>query len=141
MMQSLRGLEAGEYMGCKKIKLSSKLEEIPVALFDLWESVEFLDLSENCLSSLPEEFSRLQKLQVLFCSNNHFKEYPPILSRLKSLRMVAFKSNGMCHISEDSLGSSLRWLILTNNSIAELPHVSFSTRKRESSKTDCEVNR
>lgn len=109
----------------KKIKIADGLTEFPVEVLQAAQTLEILDLSDNELSSLPAEFSKLQQLKVFFCSNNKFSTYPKVLSRLPKLAMVAFKNNGMLEIPEDALGKNLRWLILTNNDLSHLPNVSF----------------
>lgn len=132
-MQNLQDLITGKYSGTKKIKLSCDLQELPTELFDLQSSLESLDLSNNSLVRLPDEFRLLQRLKILFLSDNDFREYPQVLSQIPSLEMIAFKNNGMEHIPENSFGANLRWLILTNNKIAALPEARLSNQLLRSS--------
>ncbi|RFU33785.1 hypothetical protein B7463_g2551, partial [Scytalidium lignicola] len=119
-MQSLQGLKSGEYRGAKKLKLCCGLSGFPKEIFDLSDSLEILDLSGNPLSELPEDFSSLRNLKVAFFSDCKFKIFPN-LSQCPVLEMVAFRGNEMARIPEDVLPPKLRWLILTNNAIKELP--------------------
>jgi Leucine-rich repeat (LRR) protein len=78
-----------------------------------------LDLTGNQLSELPDD-GRMQKLRILFCSNN-FTELPEVLGRCPALTMVGFKANRIATVPAASLPARLRWLILTDNEIETLP--------------------
>ncbi|KAI0155398.1 serine/threonine protein kinase [Hypoxylon sp. FL1284] len=104
-----------------KFKLSQPLNRFPLHVFDLAGSLEHLDLSGTGLSTLPEDFCRLQKLRIAFFSNCNFSVFPSQLAACPWLEMVAFRANEMTAVPEDSLPPRLRWLILTNNRIATLP--------------------
>jgi hypothetical protein len=119
--QTLDGLRSGEYKGIKKLKLSASLNTFPSEILSLFDSLEILDLSNNPLSSLPNDFSRLHKLKIAFFSDCKFTTFPPQLAKCRSLEMIAFKNNHMTAIPLDSFPRKLRWLILTNNEIEELP--------------------
>jgi Protein kinase domain len=81
-----------------------------------------LDLSGQGLSTLPDGMDRaLPNLSILFLSNNAFAQMPAVIGSLPSLQMVAFKSNGLSSIHPDALQSPLRWLILTDNQLTEIP--------------------
>jgi hypothetical protein len=80
-----------------------------------------LDLSGNALSTLPEDFTRLHRLRVLFMSNNQFERMPEVLGRCPNLSMVGFRANGMRELPAESLPPKLRWLILTDNALESLP--------------------
>ncbi|KAK1971650.1 serine/threonine protein kinase [Colletotrichum sublineola] len=122
-MQDLETLKNGGYrrQGLQKLKLTKPLNEFPLEILDLADTLEHLDLSGSGLSTLPEDFSRLQKLKIAFFSDCHFTVFPEQLAACPELEMVAFRSNGMTTIPESALPSRLRWLILTNNRIGALP--------------------
>lgn len=120
-MHTLDQLNRGELKGVTRLQLSENLSVFPEAIFDLADSLEILDLSNNHLSSLPADFSRLKKLRILFCSNNRFTQLPDILGQCENLEMIGFKSNQITSVSSDSLPTQTRWLILTDNKIASLP--------------------
>ena len=124
-MQSLdhfhQQLQSGALRGARQLKLCCSLTEFPSAIYQLADSLESLDLSGNQLSALPEDFTRLKKLRILFASNNAFTELPPVLGRMPQLEMVGFKACKIAEVPAQSLPPLLRWLILTDNQIRQLP--------------------
>ncbi|MEG0558001.1 MAG: leucine-rich repeat-containing protein kinase family protein [Comamonas sp.] len=124
-MQSLdhfhQQLQSGALRGARQLKLCCGLTEFPSAIYQLADSLESLDLSGNQLSALPEDFTRLKKLRILFASNNPFTTLPPVLGRMPQLEMVGFKACQITEVPAQSLPPLLRWLILTDNQIEQLP--------------------
>ncbi|MBE5317689.1 protein kinase [Pedobacter sp. MR2016-19] len=120
-MQNLLALQSGELKGAVSLKLSENLTEFPREIFELADTLEVLDLSFNKLSALPVDFCRLTKLKIFFCSENLFTVLPEVLGDCPSLDIVGFKSNRIEMVPPKSINPNLRWLILTNNNIAELP--------------------
>ncbi len=120
-MQTLHQLLSGELIGSSKIQISCGLNDFPRELFELQDTLEFLDLSGNNLSQLPEDFGNFKKLKILFISNNKFKVFPKVVANCPSLTMIGFRSNQMEEILEDSFPLKLQWLILTDNKIEKLP--------------------
>ncbi|WP_111638319.1 leucine-rich repeat-containing protein kinase family protein [Marinomonas shanghaiensis] len=120
-MHTLDQLNRGELKGVVRLQLSDNLTTFPEAIFDLADSLEILDLSNNKLSELPADLSRLTKLRIVFCSNNCFTHLPEALGRCENLEMIGFKSNQITRVSSDSLPTLTRWLILTDNKITSLP--------------------
>ncbi|MGJ8647292.1 MAG: protein kinase [Marinomonas colpomeniae] len=121
ILQTLEKLKKGELQGITRLQLSENLTNFPDAIFDLADSLEILDLSNNHLSQLPDDLHRLTELRILFCSNNRFTELPSILGQCKKLEMIGFKTNQIRHVSSASLPDQTRWLILTDNQIEALP--------------------
>ncbi|MEO0003953.1 MAG: hypothetical protein RLZZ22_1645 [Pseudomonadota bacterium] len=58
---------------------------------------------------------------MLFCSDNPFTELPEVLGRCEQLEMVGFKSCRIETVAGAALPARLRWLILTDNRIEQLP--------------------
>ncbi|NWE74801.1 leucine-rich repeat-containing protein kinase family protein [Pseudomonas yamanorum] len=121
-MDTLAQLKAGQLAGIKRLDLRCGLTEFPREIFDLADSLEILNLTGNALSSLPDDLHRLPHLRVLFCSENAFTELPECLGQCAQLSMIGFKSNRISHVPAAALPPLLRWLILTDNCITELPN-------------------
>ena len=120
-MDTLDQLRAGQLAGSTRLDLACGLSEFPREIFDLADSLEILNLSGNALSQLPDDLHRLTRLRVLFCSDNLFTELPACLGQCSSLTMVGFKANRITQVPGSALPPLLRWLILTDNCIGELP--------------------
>ena len=120
-MHTLAQLRSGDLAGLKRLDLSEALAEFPREIFQLADSLEILNLSDNALSELPPDLHRLKHLRVLFCSNNRFTELPTSLGECQQLSMVVFKTNRIEQIPAAALPPNLRWLTLTDNRIETLP--------------------
>lgn len=117
----MEALRAGQLAGSKEVRICAGLEEFPREVLDLADSLEILDLSGNRLHELPDDFSRLRKLRIVFFSQNHFQEFPRVLAQCPDLEMVGLKSCRIGSVQDDALPANLRWLILTDNQLERLP--------------------
>ena len=79
------------------------LLELPADILQYKSTLNFLNLSGNNLSILPDWFQELTELKTIFVAGNLFEEYPSVLGKLSKLYMVSFKSNRITRISENSL--------------------------------------
>ncbi|MFT4938977.1 MAG: hypothetical protein ACI88A_002009 [Paraglaciecola sp.] len=120
-MHTLSQLKSGQLAGIQRLALSEGLTSFPLEILSLADSLEILDLSNNQLSTLPDELKQLHKLRILFASNNNFEVLPEAVGQCENLEMVGFKANKIKQVSGNSLPLKLRWLILTDNSIETLP--------------------
>ena len=120
-MNRLEELHSGALVGAKRVKLACGLEIFPQELFTLADTLEVLDLTDNKLSELPENFGAFKKLKILFLSNNNFSALPIVLAQCPNLSMIGFRNNQIDTVRENSLPLSTRWLILTDNNIENLP--------------------
>lgn len=126
-MHTLKQLRAGELKGIKRLTLSENLTSFPEEIFDLAETLEILDLSDNLLCELPD-LSRLTHLKIAFFSNNRFTSVPSFKG-CEHLYMVGFKSNQIEIFKEDALPETISWLILTDNKLKALPNSIGNLRK------------
>lgn len=120
-MNTLEELKSGKLVGSKKLKLACGLNTFPKEIFELAETLEILDLTDNHLSTLPDNFQILKKLKILFLSNNLFEEVPSVLAKCPALTMIGIRNNHIVTFNEDVLPLSTRWLILTDNKLNKLP--------------------
>ena len=121
-MHTLAQLKSGELQGITRLQLSETLTSFPLEILSLADSLEILDLSNNQLTDLPIEITKLTKLKVFFASNNPFTVFPNTLALCKSLEMIGFKSCQIQHVPENAFPEKLRWLILTDNQVNVLPN-------------------
>ena len=120
-MKTLEQLKSGQLIGSKRLKLAYGLKEFPREIFTLAETLEVLDMTDNQLHTLPDDFGKLKKLKILFMSNNLFEEVPTVLSSCPNLTMIGFRNNHINTMAENALPLSTRWLILTDNLLTSLP--------------------
>ncbi len=120
-MKTLEQLRSGKLIGEKKLVLACGLSEFPQEIFDMAETLEVLDMTDNKLSSLPSNFGKLKNLKILFLSNNLYEEVPTVLADCPKLSMIGFRNNHIKTLSENALPLSTRWLILTDNELKTLP--------------------
>ncbi|QOY52858.1 protein kinase [Candidatus Sulfurimonas baltica] len=121
-MQTLAQLRSGELKGTKQLSLSENLTSFPYEIFELADTLEFLDLSNNSLSHIPAELSSLKKLKIAFFSYNNFTTVPSAFKGCENLYMLGLKANQIEHFDEDILPLSISWLILTDNRLKSLPN-------------------
>ena len=114
-------LLSDDYLQNKRIKLADDLTELPKEIFEYALDVEILDLGNNQLSDLPDDFHRFKNLRILFLTNNRFEHIPPVIAQCENLEMIAFKSNQVKTVPENAFPKKTRWLILTENQIESLP--------------------
>jgi hypothetical protein len=120
-LHTLTELKSGRLAGISRLTLSENLTSFPLEILTLADSLEILDLSNNQLTSLPEDIKQLKKLKVIFASNNFFEALPESLGQCENLEMIGFKANKITSVPAQSLPARLRWLILTDNKISTLP--------------------
>jgi hypothetical protein len=120
-MHTLEQLQSGALDGIRRLDLSCGLRAVPPDVFRLADTLEVLNLSGNQLTSLPPDLPRLHRLKVIFCSDNPFTELPTVLGDCAALQVVGFKACHIVDVHGSALPRALRWLILTDNAIAQLP--------------------
>lgn len=120
-MHTLKQLRSGALSGARYLKLCEDLTHFPNEILTLKETLEVLDLTGNRLRDLPDELAECRRLRIIFCSENAFTRLPEVLGRCPELTMIGFKANRIAEVPAASLPDKLRWLVLTDNRIAELP--------------------
>ncbi|MBR9728036.1 protein kinase [Shewanella intestini] len=122
-MHTLAQLTSGEltHTGLKRLQIAEQLTQFPLEILQLASTLEVLDLSNNRLSSLPDEFAQLTELKILFLSFNCFSEIPAIIAQCPKLEMIGFKANQITYAAENCFPLATRWLILTDNKLTQLP--------------------
>lgn len=111
----------------KLIIYHNVIKYIPEAVFNL-HSLQYLDLRNNQLQSLGKEICFLP-LKILLVSNNRLTSLPEEVGRLDTLTELdaAFNQIGMLPVRMGDL-KNLRTLNLRNNQLVYLPRDFFSLR-------------
>jgi len=93
------------------------------AEFRLLKQLKTLDISNNCITSIPDEcFSGWRQLERLLASGNHLTTLTEKVASLKSLRELDLYSNRLRAIPVEIASlSQLMKLNIANNMIVELP--------------------
>jgi len=74
------------------LDLSNKKINFKEIDFSVFENLEYLKLSNDCLSVLPRGIKNLKKLQVLDISSNKFTELPNDLEEMTHLKELVFNN-------------------------------------------------
>jgi len=120
-LNTLAELKSGALAGAKALTLVEELTSFPKEVYSLADTLERLDMTNNQLSTLPDDFYQLKNLKILFLSNNNFTELPAVLAKCPNLSMIGFRNNQIKIVPENALPLTTRWLILTDNALTSLP--------------------
>nr|XP_021192201.2 leucine-rich repeat and death domain-containing protein 1 [Helicoverpa armigera] len=87
---------------------------------DIYKNLKELNLSQNNISSLPDEFGNLMSLETCILSYNHILYLPDTMYKLKKLVTLKLDDNKLCMLPEKLHEiSSLKNLDLYNNNLCE----------------------
>lgn len=120
-MQTLKQLTSGQLIGATELTLREGLTTFPKEVYTLADTLIRLDMTGNMLDALPDDFHILNKLEILFLSNNNFTQLPSVLAKCPNLSMIGFRNNQITSVSQNALPLTTRWLILTDNALTSLP--------------------
>ncbi len=121
-MNTVAELRSGVLAGAKELTLAEELTSFPNEIYTLADTLEQLDMTNNQLTSLPDDFHQLKNLKILFLSNNNFAKLPVVLAKCPQLSMIGFRNNQIDTVPENVLPLTTRWLILTDNALKALPN-------------------
>jgi len=91
-----------------------------VKLNNFWQALQWLSLSCNQLSGLPEGFGQLQALQLLYLSNNQLSSLPAELGQLQELKELYLHNNQLSSLPAELRNlQALQVLDLKHNQLTE----------------------
>ncbi len=104
------------------ILVGNKISSLPKGNLRQFSKLRELDLSDNCISQLPEEISTLSRLSTLRLSGNSLESLPECLSKLKHLRILDASSNPLSSFPGCIIGMhSLQELLLSDVGLENIP--------------------
>ncbi|XP_025082879.1 leucine-rich repeat-containing protein 20-like isoform X2 [Pomacea canaliculata] len=100
------------------------LRRIPAKLATKFPNLTELHLSNNQLSSLPEELRHVAGLTLLDISHNHFEALPQVIYRLEALRKLRAEDNNIKEVNVTRLKaiSSLTEVNFQENPLTDEVH-------------------
>jgi len=104
-------------------KLKRTEGELPSALFDL-SSLNYLEISDTTLSSLPAPIGKLTNLLNLALHRNEIKELPEDINALSKLKFMDVSYNCLTALPSTFSLPQLHTLNLSNNQLESLPDFS-----------------
>ncbi|CDH14756.1 related to Adenylate cyclase [Zygosaccharomyces bailii ISA1307] len=103
-------------MNMTNLSLSkAKLSNLPGELFFELSCLEKLDLSENNLTKLPDEFCLLNKLVHLSAARNKLQKLPSNFSKLRSLKSLDLHSNNIRDFVCNAENLEITYLNISSN--------------------------
>jgi len=106
------------YLGSLSIT-NSNLFYLPKGFY--FETLDFLDLSNNNLINIPSDIFRLINLEVLNLNNNSIKEIPAEISKLINLEVLLLENNKITELPKELLSlEKLKYIRLRNNNLKEI---------------------
>uniref|UniRef100_A0A0N5AV00 Leucine-rich repeat-containing protein 40 n=1 Tax=Syphacia muris TaxID=451379 RepID=A0A0N5AV00_9BILA len=100
------------------------LKNLPEQLFEVTEILRNLDLSQNCIRSLPSTIGTFVNLKQLHLSNNELSALPDDIGLLKKLEVLSLDNNELSTLPDGFVGlSSLAILKLSHNKFVDFPKV------------------
>eukprot|EP01006_Ploeotia_vitrea_P030426 TRINITY_DN62856_c0_g2_i1.p1 TRINITY_DN62856_c0_g2~~TRINITY_DN62856_c0_g2_i1.p1 ORF type:complete len:625 (-),score=36.65 TRINITY_DN62856_c0_g2_i1:1177-3051(-) len=113
-----------EVLGCPNLsKLSlygNMLKEIP-SIREL-RSLTSLNVGENKLVRIPDDWSYLQKLAILSVEHNHIRQFPKSIAKMKNLTTLHVSNNSITDLTPLTLVPSLTHITAAFNELETLPH-------------------
>src|ERR1044072_5459094 len=122
--EAVRKIKAAKKEGSAELSLTGlNLTELPPELFELSNLIR-LQLNDNEITIIPDEFSVFTQLRILWFQNNKITEIPKAICQLFSLQELSLSSNQIS-VLPDAFSdlSNLKKLFLYNNNLGAIPEV------------------
>lgn len=114
--------EIGNLINLEELNPGNKIVEVPPSIGNI-KKLKFLDISDTQIKSLPIEFYNLTNLEYLDLSNNKLSSIDPLISNFKNLRYLDISRNVDITLFDFDLSaiSTLKTLNLSNTKISFIP--------------------
>eukprot|EP01117_Protostelium_nocturnum_P016620 TRINITY_DN6624_c0_g1_i2.p1 TRINITY_DN6624_c0_g1~~TRINITY_DN6624_c0_g1_i2.p1 ORF type:complete len:1223 (-),score=447.26 TRINITY_DN6624_c0_g1_i2:317-3985(-) len=108
----------------------NSFDSIPIRIFETFSNLKELCLSNNRITSVPREISKLSSLKILLLDNNLISDFPDSFFELKNLRILRLSSNRLKRIPQEFVQfQKLESLHANNNLIDQVPEHVYSLPK------------
>jgi len=105
-----------------RLKLRTKLTELPAELFTSFPNLVELDLSRNRLKTLPASIGQLKNVKRLIVDRNKLESIPKEIGQMESLQELILNRNDLTSIPKEiSVLKNLYLLDMWSNNISDLP--------------------
>lgn len=105
-----------------RLKLRTKLTELPAELFSSFPNLVELNLSRNQLKALPNSIGQLKNVKRLIVDRNKLASIPKEIGQMESLQELILNRNELTEIPKEISGlKNLYLLDLWSNNISDLP--------------------
>jgi Leucine-rich repeat (LRR) protein len=105
-----------------RLKLRTKLTELPAELFTSFPNLVELDLSRNRLKALPASIGQLKNVKRLIVDRNKLETLPKEIGQMEKLQELILNRNELTSIPKEISGLKNLYLIdLWSNNISDLP--------------------
>ena len=78
---------------------NSQLIELPSNFHKIASSIKYLDLHQNSISYIPQDFYGFDSLEILDLASNDLEFLPDSLSSVTTLKVISIKDNSFKYIS------------------------------------------
>lgn len=117
----LRGIEGVASFENGVLSFVTGINAIPEEIFEYATAIRHINLNGSGLRTLPETFSTLVNLEVVFLGGSKSLEEVPDFSHNQKLKIIGLQNCGLSEFPEGRIPSSCEWLMLTNNVLTSLP--------------------
>ena len=78
---------------------NSQLIELPSNFHKIASSIKYLDLHQNSISYIPQDFYGFDSLEILDLASNDLEFLPDSLSSVTTLKVISIKDNSFKYIA------------------------------------------
>ncbi|KAK2167626.1 hypothetical protein LSH36_26g15163 [Paralvinella palmiformis] len=99
----------------------NKLKNLSPKIMQHWNEIKELDVSDNDMSSLPDQLQNLTRLKTLCIKANHFTHIPLVVFSLGNLESLVASHNQIDAVAAEELKSmnSLKFVDLRENPLSD----------------------
>jgi len=115
----------GELVSLKKLILNfNYVSSFSESIMNNLKNLEYLDLSNNEITEIPENINNLENLKELYLSFNKISKVPEQIEELSQLEILDLDHNLITEFpNEITISKNLKKLIISNNKLSKFPEL------------------